>query len=70
MNYDTFVAFRIDSGRAATLAHENELLRSQADRGETASHRRPVVDALRKLTVTRWAVFARRSHSHRAVAHL
>jgi hypothetical protein len=70
MNYDTFVAFRVDSHRAATLERENELLRSQADRTATESSRRPIVDGLRKLSVTRWAVFGRTSHGHRPVAHL
>lgn len=70
MNYDTFVAFRTDSVRAATLAHENELLRSHADRGQAVSPRRPVVDALRKLSLTRWATFGRTDHGHRPVAHL
>ena len=70
MNYDTFVASRIDSRRAATLARENELRRSQADRGATVSSRRPVVDAPRKLSVAWWAVFGRTNHGHRPVAHL
>ncbi|WP_285113756.1 hypothetical protein [Leifsonia sp. fls2-241-R2A-40a] len=67
MNYDTFVAFRIDSRRAATLERENELRRSQADRGPTVSSGQPVVDAPRKLAW--WAVFGRINHSHRPVAH-
>ncbi|WP_431279897.1 hypothetical protein [Leifsonia poae] len=70
MNYDTFVAFRMDSGRAATLARENELRRSQADRGATASSRQPVVVARRKLSVAWSAVFGRTNHGHRPVAHL
>ncbi len=68
MNYDTFVAFRIDSSRAATLARDNELRRSQAERGATISPRRPVVDEPRKPAW--WAVLGRIHHGHRPVAHL
>ena len=70
MNYDTFIAFRTDADRAATLARENELLRSQADRGQAVSPQRPVVEAPRKLSVAWWAVFGRSHHGHRRVAHL
>ncbi|MDN4614567.1 hypothetical protein P5G50_08890 [Leifsonia sp. F6_8S_P_1B] len=68
MNYDTFVASRIDSHRAAALARENELLRSQGERGVAV--RRPVVDARRRLSGAWWAVFGRIGHGHRPVAHL
>jgi hypothetical protein len=61
MNYDTYIGSRMDSHRAATLAHENELLRSHADRGVTVSPQRPVVKLLHSLSEW-WAAVAPSIH--------
>lgn len=68
MNYDTYIGSRIDSHRAATLARENELRRSHADRGTTVAPARPVLDALRKLGDAWWAIFSPTNHGHRPAA--
>lgn len=68
MNYDTYIGSRIDSHRAATLARENELRRSHADRGTTVSPRRPVVDVLRKLGDAWWAFVSPTNREHRTAA--